>query len=386
MQIKNIEVISNRYPLVTVTTDEGLTGIGATSASPAVIRNIIESEEDGLRQMLIGEDPTQTNRLWRKMYYGYPGNRGRACEGGVDINAMAAIDMALWDLSGKACQLPIHQLLGGAVQPRMLAYASATAADMQAIEERGVWVDKTEKQFRHECETFLELGFKAIKFGWGDDFGPRRQKLLAAIRDTIGSEVRLMLDMGPPDYSRSMRTVKDVIEVSRVAEEFDVYFLEEPMLPDDIAGHRAVKDSCDVRIATGESLTTIRQFIDYLEQEAVDVIQPDAQQIGITQFCRVAQRAEEDRILCIPHSPWTAMAIAAHVNVLSTVINSVMIEYPAFASYGPGTRGHTQTRILHEDIIEHPLVFEDGFIELPTRPGLGLGEYVPGAVEELGSS
>ena len=213
MKIKNIEVISNRYPLVTVTTDEGVTGIGATSASPAVIRSIIECEEDGLRQMLIGEDPTQTNRLWRKMYYGYPGNRGRACEGGVDINAMAAIDMALWDLSGKARQLPIHQLLGGAVQPRMLAYASATAADMQAIEERGVWVDKTEKQFRHECETFLELGFKAIKFGWGDDFGPRRQKLLAAIRDTIGSEVRLMLDMGPPDYSRSMRTVKGALRI-----------------------------------------------------------------------------------------------------------------------------------------------------------------------------
>ena len=177
--------------------------------------------------------------------------------------------------------------------------------------------------------------------------------------------------------------MKDVIEVSRVAEEFDVYFLEEPMLPDDIAGHRAVKDGCDVRIATGESLTTIRQFIDYLEQEAVDVIQPDAQQIGITQFCRVAQRAEEDRILCIPHSPWTAMAVAAHVNVLSTLINSVMVEYPAFASYGPGTRGHARTRILHENIIEHPLVFGDGYIELPTRPGLGLGEYVPEAVEAL---
>ncbi len=386
MKIANIEVISNRYPLVTVTTDSGVTGIGATSASPASIRSIIGSEEDGLRQMLIGEDPTQTNRLWRRMFYGYPGNRGRACEGGVDVNAMAAIDMALWDITGKVRQLPIHQLLGGAVQPRMLGYASATVADMHAMEQRGVWVDKTEDQLRQECETFLELGFKAIKFGWGDDFGPRRQKLLATIRDTIGSEIRLMLDMGPPNYSKGMRTVKDVLEVTRVAEEFEVYFLEEPMLPDDIAGHRAVKESCDVRIATGESLTTIRQFIDYLEQEAVDVIQPDAQQIGITQFCRVAQRAEEDRILCIPHSPWTAMAVAAHVNVLSTVINSVMIEYPAFASYGAGTRGYTQTRILHENIIEHALVFENGFIELPVSPGLGLGDYVPAAVAELESS
>ena len=119
----------------------------------------------------------------------------------------------------------------------------------------------------------------------------------------------------------------------------------------------------------------------YIDRRAVDILQPDAAQIGVTQFRDVARACEQTGILVVPHSPWSALVVAAHLNVLLGVGNAPMIEYPA-PSLLEGPRGRI-TRLAHQRIIEHPLELRDGYLELPDRPGLGLGDFVPEGLDEI---
>jgi L-alanine-DL-glutamate epimerase-like enolase superfamily enzyme len=225
-------------------------------------------------------------------------------------------------------------------------------------------------------------GFKAIKFGWGNNFGPQDMEVLRAIRDAIGRDIRLMLDFGCPAYLEGGWNVKDAIRVARLLEELDIFFLEEPLYPYDVDGFATLTAESPIKIATGESLTTVREFQPFITRHAVDIIQPDAQQIGITQLVRVVQRAEEAGIPCVPHGPWSAMTVAAHIAVLSTVSNGIMIEYPSYAV----REGSTQQRLgeaMLDRVIERPVVLTDGYLQLPDTPGLGLGDYDVDAIAEL---
>ena len=257
------------------------------------------------------------------------GARGRSGEGGVAVNAMGAIDMALWDLAGKARGLPVYKLLGGVVQPQVMAYASATAFDRERMKRTGEWRHKSTEELVDEANENVSLGFKAMKFGWGNYHSDKDFEDLEAIRDAIGPDIRLMLDFGAPAYLGEGWNVKDAIAVSVLLADLDIFFWEEPLHPYDVEGFASLTVQSPVKIATGESLTTVRDFQQLLERRAVDVVQPDAQQIGITQFCRVAERAEENGIPCVPHGPWTAFTVASHLNVLATLSNGLMIEYPA---------------------------------------------------------
>ena len=381
MRISDIRVlqIPGDNPLIEVETDGRIVGIGFTQSPSHIIAAIIEEGPLSLKRLLIGEDPRETGRLWRKMFTEWPAQRGRGDEGGVAVNAMAAIDLALWDITGKAHGLPIYQLLGGAVQTRIMAYASATAVDPELSPPDGAWIYKTAEQMAAEAERYVAQGFKAIKFGWGNYFGVAGEAALAAIRGAIGPEIRLMLDFGCPEYWTPNWDVKDAIRVARMAERFDCYFLEEAFHPRAVASFAALTNAVSIKIATGESLTTSYDFQPLIDGRAVDIIQPDAAQIGITQFLRVARRAEEAGVLCIPHSPWSALVVAAHLNLLATLSNGAMIEWPA--DYG--SKQNAVTGLYHRGIVEHPLVLQDGYVSLPQYPGLGLGQFVPAGIEEL---
>jgi L-alanine-DL-glutamate epimerase-like enolase superfamily enzyme len=152
------------------------------------------------------------------------------------VNAMAAIDMALWDLTGKAHDLPIYKLLGGAVQQEVMAYASATA--FKVPQERSqVWLAlKSAEALSSECLGYLRRGFKAIKFGWGNHFTPADEERLAAIRGAIGNETRLMIDFGYPAYWIPGWNATAAIKVAHILERYGVYFFEEPMPPDAVDG------------------------------------------------------------------------------------------------------------------------------------------------------
>ncbi len=380
MKITDVRIIGPT--LVEVETDEGITGIGATAAPKPAIAALLESETVGLRPLLIGEDPTDINRLWRKMSEEWPAQVGRGGEGGMAVNAMAAVDIALWDIAGKACHLPIYKLLGGAIQPEVMVYASTSRSDRRLVHSHPM-KGKTVEEMVQECEEYVEQGFKAIKFGWGNFFDSDGQEALAAIRQAIGSDIRLMIDFGCPDYVDHGWNVKDAIKVARLLKKYDIFFLEEALHPHDVEGFATLTQHSPIKIATGESLTTVRDFQRFIEGRAVDVVQPDAQQMGITQFIRVAQRAEEAGILCIPHGPWTAILVAAHLNVLATLSNGILIEYAAYASFEEGTAQQIETDAMLNKVIETPSTLRNGHLQLPESPGLGLGSFVPEAIAEL---
>lgn len=385
MKITDIKVVSKGLPagapvLVQVDTDEGITGVGSTSASIAVITSIVEDENDGLRKLLIGIDPTDTNMAWRLMFAN--GVRGRSGEGGVAVNAMGAIDMALWDIAGKASGLPIYKMRGGAVQDRIMVYASGTAFDRGLMERTGEMRHKPTQMLVAEAEENQANGFKAMKFGWGNHYSDKDYDDLYAVREAVGPEMKLMLDFGAPAYLDGSWTVKKAIQVVDRLQEFDIFFWEEALYPYDVEGFEMLTNQSAVQIATGESLTTVRDFLPFIERRALDIIQPDAQQMGISQFARVAEIAEEAGILCIPHGPWSAFLIAAHLQVLCTLSNGAMIEYPAPAVERGSSREGIVTA-MHETVIETPIVLKDGYLELPENPGLGLGDFVPEVIEEL---
>ena len=384
MRITDVRVVSKGLRigpvLVEVETDEGVTGVGSTSASASVITALIEDESDGLRSLLIGADPTDPNMAWRRMFAS--GNRGRSGEGGVAVNAMGAIDMALWDIAGKAAGLPIYKLRGGAVQDRIMVYASATAFDRGIMESTGEWRHKPTVVLVDEALENKAHGFKAMKFGWGNHFSEKDYDDIEAVRDAVGPDMKLMLDFGCPAYLDGHWTVNDAIQVAERLAEYDIYFLEEALYPYDVDGFAALTEQSPVRIATGESLTTVRDFQPFIERRALDIVQPDAQQMGLSQFARVAERAEEAGILCIPHGPWSAFLVAAHMQVLCTLTNCPMIEYPApNVERGSGREGLVEA--MHEKVIETPMVVRDGYLELPEGPGLGLGNFVHEAIDEL---
>jgi D-galactarolactone cycloisomerase len=181
---------------------------------------------------------------------------GRSREGGLAVNAMSAIDMALWDIAGKASGLPIYKLLGGAVQQEVMVYASTSAFAPEPSPLRRRPID----DIMRECRIYLEQGFKAIKLGWGNHFSPQDEETLSAVREAIGPDVHLMLDFGCPAYLTHGWTAKDAVRVTRIAEKYGIFFLEEALKPDDVDGFAELTANANIRIATGESLTTLTEF------------------------------------------------------------------------------------------------------------------------------
>ena len=190
-----------------------------------------------------------------------------------------------------------------------------------------------------------------------------------------------MIDFGSPAYWTEGWNAKAAIRAARILEKYGVYFFEEPMPPYDVEGYAAVTQAVDINIAGGESLTTTYEFERFIARRAVDIVQPDAAQMGITQVYQVARSAEAAGILCIPHSPWSAMDVAAHLHVLATIPTGAMIEYVAFGS--EGAKVDEFIHITHCEIVEHPLHLQDGFLQLPDTPGLGLGAYRHDAIAKL---
>ena len=387
-RIQAIRVIDAHpyWSLVEVEAEDGSVGIGLTQSSVQVIRPIIEDGPGALRRHLIGEDPSDPAKLFRGMFVEWPGQFGRASEGGLAVNAMAALDVALWDLAGKVRGEPLWRLLGGRVLERVMAYASGSMFESSSYDgpDSGPLRQKPAEKLATEAGREVELGFRAMKFGWGTHFEPADRERLHAIRDAAGPEVRIMVDVGCcPGYLSDGWDVTAAIRAGRMLEEIDAYFMEEPMPPHDVDGHARVRAGTRTRVASGESLTTVAEFERFIERDALSVVQPDACQMGITQTLAVARRADAAGILVAPHSPWSAIAVAAHTAIQSTVRNGVLVEYPALATYDEGSRNGEIARLTNFDLVEHPPTVVDGYLAPSDRPGLGLGGFVPEALEQL---
>ena len=370
--------------LVEIEADDGTVGIGLTQSAPAVIRPIIEDGPGALRTHLIGRDPLDVEGLWRAMWRGWPGQHGRGSEGGLGANAMGALDIALWDLAGKLRNEPVWRLLGGRLQDRVMAYASGSMFVSGSYEGGGEWRQKSADALAHEAAGYVAAGFRAMKFGWGTNFEGDDRDRLHAIRDGAGPTARIMVDIGCcPGYWTPGWDVDAAIRAGRMLEEIDAFFMEEPMPPHDVDGHARVRAGTSTRVATGESLTAAHEFERFIEREAVSIVQPDAGQMGITQAAHVARAADAAGLLCAPHSPWSAVLVAAHLAIQSTIRGGVLVEYPALATYDEGSRAGEVSRLMNFAAVEHPPDLVDGYLVPSDRPGLGVGGFVPTELDRL---
>jgi len=299
----------------------------------------------GLRELLVGEDPRDIERLWEKMYRGtlYFGRRGAA------IHAISGADIALWDLMGKITGLPVCQLLGGAYRRRLPAYSSDLMPDDPDTAAR-------------RATELAEAGFTHFKFGWGGLGKSEVQDvaLAKAVRRAIGDDAEMMLDIGLCwDAATAEQRVRRL-------EEFRPYWIEEPLPPDDLGGYARLADAVATRIAAGEESATCWEFADLMDRGRIDVVQVDVSRAGgLTESRRIAQMAHQRNLPCIPHAYSTGVLLAASLHWAASIPNGSLVEYTVEES--PLATGLTGTGLLRE-----PLRAVGGWLTVPDAPGLGI--------------
>ena len=371
MRIVEVEAIVLRQPevdegiadgsqddlVVRVHTDEGLVGIGEVDSSPEVVRAVVEARGShaiahGLRELLVGENPLEVERLWEKMYRGviFYGRRG------VAVHAISGVDIALWDLKGQALGKPVCALLGTPVRDRVRAYASRLMPD-------------TPEEAAAAVEELTGQGFTAIKLGWGP-LGTDAEhdvRLARAAREAAnGAEILIDAGLG---YGSDARAA---VRVARELEELGVYWLEEPFEPDEYEAYAELADEVDIPVAAGEQDVTFWGFRELIERGRVDIVQPDVTRCGgITETMRIAQLARSRGVKTVPHAWKSGIIKAASLHVNAVLPDALFQEYCVADT--PINMHLTRERL--------PLD-EDGCVAVPTAPGLGV-TLDEGVVAEL---
>jgi L-alanine-DL-glutamate epimerase-like enolase superfamily enzyme len=343
---KDIADSSQDAVIVKVHTDEGIVGIGEIDSHPPIVKAILEApmshrDSHGVVELLVGEDPFDRERLWQKVYkkITHYGRRG------VGIQVMGGIDIALWDIAGKACNRPIHKLLGGCFRDKLPAYASALFPE-------------DPREIVKMIVGFVGKGFKGVKFGWGA-FGreaDRDIELVKAAREAVGEEIKLLVDAG------EQWDASTAIERAKKLEEYNPFFLEDPLSPDDIDGYAKLTRATALRIAAGEAETTRFPYRDLIEKGNVDVIQPDVTRVGgISEAQKIAWMACDRGVMFVPHAWSTDILVAATLHVLAALPQESLLEF--CVSNSP----------LKRDLLLEPFgIDNDGFVKVPEKPGLGI--------------
>lgn len=353
MKIERIETINLRYEypeekrfqggagictgrvtsLILVHTDTGSIGIGSCYSHPALVYQIVESQ---LNPMLRGEDCTDIENLWAKMYNitRWYGRKGAA------ISALGGVDIALWDLKGKAAKQPLWRLLGGS-QDCCPAYASGLLWN-----EIG---ELTQEAIRH-----IEDGYRRMKIRLARSEEYDRTAV-AAVRRAIGTDYDLMADASMGYHLKLARRIGAFLE------EQGVFWFEEPFTPEDIDSYAALRGSVDVPVAAGENEFGVQGFRELIRAEAVNIVQPDASRCGgITELRRIAQLAHEHGLGVAPHSWSDAVTVMANAHVVASISNGITVEID-----------RTGTPFIEELLVE-PLSVADGMLKLSDSPGLGI--------------
>lgn len=342
---------STFYVIVRVRTDNGLEGLGGIGLGSEAMARFIENQ---LRPLVLGENPFNVELLWEKMYRSTV-NIGRK---GFVLEAISGIDIALWDIMGKATNQPVYNLLGGRTRERIRAYASRLYA-MRDLD-----------QLAELARGYVSAGFTAVKmrFGYGPEDGRagmrQNEALVRTVREAIGPDVELMADayMG--------WTANYAIEMIRRLEDYDLAWVEEPLLPDDPDGYARIRASVRTPIAGGEHEFTRWGFKALIEKGAVDIAQPDVNRVGgITEARKIWALASAHHLPVVPHS-----GNFHNLHLIMAHLNSPLAEY-----FPPDVRdGDT---FFSELFVGEP-VAKDGYITLSERPGLGV-ELNPALLEEF---
>ena len=320
------------FELITVRIkdEDGSEGVGYTYSVGVGGRAIYSLVEYDLKPILLNQDSTRIEHLWQKMWWRlhFSGRGGQASFG------IAAVDIALWDLAGKRGKLPLWRLLGGH-NPRVKAYAG------------GVDLYFTVEQLKEQAMGFLAKGFRAIKMKVGR---PRLSEDVARvkeIRELVGPDIPLMVDVNMG------WTAEQAIQATKALAEYDVFWLEEPTIPDDLAGHVKIMREGALPIAAGENLHTLYEFQNFITAGAVSFPEPDLATCGgISVWMKVARLAEAHNLPVTTHGVHDL-----HVHLLAAVPNASYLEAHGFGL---------------EKYMARPMVVKDGETVAPERPGHGV--------------
>jgi L-alanine-DL-glutamate epimerase-like enolase superfamily enzyme len=348
--------------VVEVLTDEGVTGIGETDLNAWVARACIESPgthtmDRGLREMLIGMNPLEPEAAWCELYVGsaMSGRRGAV------VHALGALDIALWDICGKARGVPCWQLWGSAVADALTPYASLQP-------EVGSY-DEYLESMRSWASQAVAVGFQAVKLETTfsgpyrhlglDEPDIRIAEVVGAVREEVGSGVEIMVDVqyAFDSVSRALTTCE------RLAE-YEVFFLETPLWPDNLTDYAELSRRSPVRIAAGEWLSSRHEHVDLMDIGGVHVDQPDIGRVGgFTEARRVCELAAERQRLVVPHAWKTGISVAVAAQLAAVTPHMPFFEYLS---------DELSESALRKELVDDGLVFEDGALQLPVRPGLGV--------------
>ena len=343
--------------LIKITTDEGLVGWSDVETQPHVGKAIVEAPSGGaiglesIRTALVGEDPLERERLWQKMYR-YLAYYGRS---GAGLQMISGVDIALWDIAGKAFDQPIHKLLGAKYHDRVKGYASTLFRP-------------TPDGMKAAVVDYLAQGFTAIKFGWGV-FGYDLDldlALVRAAREEAGPGIDLMVDAGwygtHSERPFKARSLAEWIRLVRALEDLNVFWLEDFLHPENVAGYRAVSDHCTtLRVAAGEQAAGYEEFVRLATEGGVDVLQPDLSRCGgLTVGKQIADFATRRQIECVPHAWLTDLLKAASLHLNAYLMQSHYLEY------------NVSSASLLNNLCTTRIEMVDGFIPVPTGPGLGV--------------
>jgi L-alanine-DL-glutamate epimerase-like enolase superfamily enzyme len=359
MKITRVEAIYVRLPevkeqcdsgqdalIVRVETDAGITGIGEVDSAPLAVKGAIEGPYShaitcGLGRLVMGEDPMETEYLWHKMYRSniYAGREG------IGFHAISGIDMALWDIKGKALGLPVWKLLGGGFHKKIRCYASSLFGP-------------TPQATGELARRYRGRGYTAVKFGW-DPMGRDEQTDIGLVREGrkgLGDGADLLIDAGLVWDSKTAQ------QRVRAFSEYDIFWLEEPLRPDDYDGYRRLAESTHVRIAAGEEESSRQSYLNLMDRGHIDVVQVDLTRCGgFTEAMKIASLAWDRGLPVANHGFTTYINVTAALHWLNSVPNALICEFAA-----------EEETNLREILTRQKLRARDGYLDVPQEPGLGI--------------
>jgi D-galactarolactone cycloisomerase len=329
------------HTLIAVFTDEGVTGWGSSFTNDELVRGALQV----LQPLYLGENPLEPERVSEKLH----ANTFWMGRGGSITHAISGIDIAMWDILGKATGQPVGRLLGGRYRERVRPYASLL------MREPGALAD--------ELAATGAQGFRAFKIGWGP-FGRQSfatdEAIVRAAREAIPAGSLLMVDAGASDAFWA-QDYKWAVRTARMLADYAVHWFEEPLPPDNLRDYVLLRNQSPLPIAGGEVLTRRQSFTPWLQQRAFDIVQPDVTKCGgISEERRIAWMAEECGVRFIPHGWNTALGLAADLHLASASPRTDLVEYLTGSPF-------------IDDLAEGGWKFDsDGMLPIPKDAGLGV--------------
>jgi D-galactarolactone cycloisomerase len=344
--------------LVRISTDEGLFGWGECGQwGPG--EHIATLLHDVLAPRVLGRDPLDTEPLWDELY-SYTRDFGRKS---TPIEALSGIDVALWDIRGKEAQKPIHRLLGGAFRDRVLAYATGLYYRGDDVEDLGRAIG----QLKEEAGRYKAMGFTAMKGKVGllsvdDDI-----RRMEAVREEVGQRMLLMADANHA-YNRHF-----ALRMGKALESLGFYWFEEPVLPEDLDGHAALRRQLTIAIATGECEYTRYGFLEILRKDAADILQPDLCACGgISEGMRIYALATAYNTPIRPHAWGSGVALAAALQFCAVQAPLPRTAFPKAPENEPMLEYDCNPNPLRDELITERFQLEDHMVRVPQGSGLGI--------------